>query len=61
MMLPCSLNRSREIPPEASEAVFSTVSPPPYNFLPEVDNDAISGVAIDNVGMDVSVKFSDSR
>ena len=28
---------------------------------PEVDNDVISGVAVDNVGMDVPIKFCDSR
>ena len=33
----------------------------PYNFRPEVDNDAISDVAVDNVGMDVHIKFADSR
>ena len=31
-----------------------------YNFPPEVDNDVISGVAIDYVGMDICVK-SQSR
>ena len=53
------LNSSGEIPPKPSEAVFSTVSP--YNFRLEVDNDVISGTGIDNVGMDVPVKFGDSR
>ena len=33
----------------------------PYNFRPEVDNDVISSVAVENVGMDVLVKFGDSR
>ena len=42
-----------------SEAVFSTVFP--YNFRLEIDNDVISGVAIENFGMDVRVKFGDSR
>ena len=28
---------------------------------PEVDNDVISGMTVDNVGMDVHVKFGDSR
>ena len=50
-----SLNRSPEIPPEAVplEAVFSTGFH--YNFRPEVNNDVISGIAVDNVGVDVSV------
>ena len=28
---------------------------------PEIDNDVISGVAVDNVGVDVHIKFGDSR
>ena len=28
---------------------------------PEVDNGVISGMAVDNVGMDVPIKFGDSR
>ena len=28
---------------------------------PEIDNDVISGLAVDNVGLDVSIKFGDSR
>ena len=28
---------------------------------PEIDNDVISGVAVDNVGVDVPIKFGDSR
>ena len=28
---------------------------------PEVDNDVISGVTVYNVGMDVPIKFGDSR
>ena len=32
-----------------------------YNFRPEIDNDVISGVAVDYIGMDVRVKFGDSR
>ena len=28
---------------------------------PEVDNDVISGVDVDNVGMDVGLKFGDFR
>ena len=45
--------------PKPSEAVFLTVSP--YNFRPDVDNDVISGLAIDNVGVNVCVKFGDLR
>ena len=33
----------------------------PYNFRPEVDNDVISGAAVDNVRMDVPVKLGDSK
>ena len=65
-----SLNRSQEIPREAVGGI-----PPPtasheisvstvfcYNFRPEVDNDVIVfSVAVDNVGMDVCIKFGDSR
>ena len=40
-----------------SEAVFSSFFP--YKFRPEVDNDVISGMAVDYVGMDISVKFGD--
>ena len=32
----------------------------PYNFRPEADSDVISGMAVDNVGMDVPIKFGDS-
>ena len=32
-----------------------------YNFRPEVDDNVLSGVAVDNVGMDVPVKCGDSR
>ena len=50
-----SLNRSRALPPEAAGGgIFN------FNFRPEVDNDAIPGVAVDNVGMDVFVKFDGS-
>ena len=44
--------------PKPSEAVYSTVFP--YNFRTEVDNDVISGIAVDNVGVDVTIKFADS-
>ena len=27
----------------------------------EIDNDVISGAAVDNVGVDVAIKFGDSR
>ena len=33
----------------------------PYNFRPEVDNDVISCAAVDNVGMDVHIKFKGFR
>ena len=33
----------------------------PYNLRPEVDNDVISGIAEENVILDVSVKFGDFR
>ena len=55
-----SLNRSREIPLEAASCgIFDSFFR--YNFRPEVDHDVISGVAVDTVGMDVPVKFGDSR
>ena len=41
-----------------SEVVFLTFFR--YNFRPEVDNEVISGVAVDNVSMDVLLKFGDS-
>ena len=41
-----------------SQAVFSTVFIRD-NSPPEVDSDAISGVAVDNGGMNVQVKFCD--
>ena len=54
-----SLNRSREIPPEADRGcIFDCF---PYNFRLEVGNDVISGVAVDNFGTDTYVKFGDSR
>ena len=33
----------------------------PYNFRPEEDNDVMSSVAVDSVGMDVYIKYGDSR
>ena len=41
-----------------SEAAFSTACP--YYFRPEADNDVISGIAIDNVGIDAPLKCGDS-
>ena len=32
-----------------------------YNFQPEVDNDVISSMALDNASMDVLIKFGESR
>ena len=53
------LNRSQEIPSEAIRSgIFDIFR---YNFRPEVDNDVVSGVAIDNVGMDFLVQFGGSR
>ena len=55
---PC-LNRSWEIPREAARGgIFDCF--PPITFWSEVDNDVISGTAVDNVGMGVPVKFGDS-
>ena len=54
-----SLNCSREIPPEAVDGAFFIVSP--YNFRTEVCSDVISSVNVDNVGMDVPIKFGHSR
>ena len=53
-------NRSREFPPTTvgSGIIDSFFR---YNFQPEVDNGVTSGVAIYYVGMDVPVKFGDSR
>ena len=45
--------------PKLSEAAFSTVFRD--NFLLEVVSDIISGVVDDQVGMDVCVKFGDSK
>ena len=52
-----SLNETK-FHPKPSEAVFATVR---CDFQPEVDIDVISNVAADYVGMDVCVKFCDSR
>ena len=54
-----NLNRSQEIPPKAvGGGIFDCF---PYNFRPKVGNDVISSIAVDNVGMDVAMKFGDSR
>ena len=54
-----SLNRFREIPPESvGGGIFDCF---PYNFRPEVHNDVISGMAVNNVGVDVPIKFGGSR
>ena len=45
-----SWNRSQEIPPEVIGCGIFNVFSLIYNFQPEVDNDIISGVAVDNVG-----------
>ena len=53
------LKCSREIPSEAIGGdIFEHFR---YNFRSAVDNNVISGVAADNVGMDVPVQFGDSR
>ena len=56
-----SLNRYREIPNEAAGGSIYFPQFFRYNFRPEVDDDAISSVAVDNVAMDVYVKLCDSR
>ena len=54
------LNRSREIPPEAvGGGIFDSCFR--YKFRPEVDNDVLSGVAVDYIVMDVHLKCVDSR
>ena len=54
------LKRSREIPPEAvGDCILDRFLK--YNFRPEGDNDVISSVAVENVSVDVCVKFGDSR
>ena len=52
---PCP-NRSRECPPET--VIFDSFCD---NVRLEADNDAISGVAVDFLGMDIHVKLGDSR
>ena len=53
-----SLTVLEKFHPMPSEAVFSTVFFC-YNFRVELDNDVVSGVAVDNIGMDVRAKFGD--
>ena len=54
------LNYSREIPPiPVKGGIFDSFFH--YNFRPEVGNDVISGVTVYYVGVDVRVKFGDSR
>ena len=31
-----------------------------YNLRPDVDNDVMPGMAVDNVGVDVHIQFGDS-
>ena len=55
------LNGCWEIQPEAvgggiCDSLFAIT-----NFRPEVDNDIVSGVAVDNHNVDVAVKFGNSR
>ena len=55
-----SLNHSQETPPEAvGGGIFDSFFR--YNFRLQVDNDVIYGAAVDNIGVDVHVKFGDSR
>ena len=54
------LNRSREILPEGVGCgIFDSYFR--YNFRPEVDNDAVSGVHVYYVGLDIRVKLGDYR
>ena len=56
----CAQFRSREIPPEAVVGgIFESFVH--YNLRPEVDNDVVSGMAVDNFSLDVRIKFGDSR
>ena len=45
--------------PKQLEAAFSTFFC--YNFRPEVVSDVVSSLGVEQVGMDVCVKFGDSR
>ena len=54
------LNGSREITPDlVGSGIFDSVFR--YNLRPEIDNDVISSLSIDCIGIDVQVKFGDSR
>ena len=53
-----NLNRSPEIPAEVVGGGILDIFC--FNFRPEVDNDVISDLAVDNVGVDVRLKFGDS-
>ena len=53
-----TLNGSREIPPKSiGGGIFDRF---PHNLRMNVDNGVISGMAMDNVGMNVCVQFGDS-
>ena len=53
------LKTSREISPKPSHVAFSRVFGD--SFRPEVVSDVISGMAAEQFGVDVPVKFGDSR
>ena len=56
------LNRSREIPPKAvCGGILDRFFKHSDNCQPEVASVVISGMAVQYVGMDVCVKFGDSR
>ena len=54
-------NRSQEISPhpKSSEATFSTVFRD--NFRPDIASDLLAGPDVEQVGLDVCIKFGDSR
>ena len=55
-----SLNYSPEILPEAvGGGIFDCFFS--YNFRPEADNEVISDTAVDYVGLNVRIKFGESR
>ena len=54
-----SLRGSPEIPLEVVGGVKIDCSSP-YDVRPEVDNDVIFGTTVDNVGVNVPIKFGDS-
>ena len=55
-----SLNRSRKNSTRSLRRQYLRQFPP-YNFRPEVANDVISSAAVDNVSIDVPIKFGDCR